>query len=161
MYILPNHHDVVHLKYTQYQFLGETIHLLTTEFYQEVSILSLLHQKKNSFGTQSNKKSMPRKKDHRDMIGDPFKRIRKSIFWNPLHRVPIAKYPKKCLWYYWNQFLVTKNACSQNQKWCFSQQNHFWFFGHIKKRVIGPKLQKWAKYLLKTSFGWYLHSYDM
>ena len=26
-----------------------------------------------------------------------------------------------------------------------------------QKKVNGPKLQKWAKYWLKTSFGWYLH----
>ena len=45
-------------------------------------------------------------------------------------------------------FLATKKGYSENEKWYFSQKNHFLFSGHVKKM----SLSQFAKNEPKTQF---------
>ena len=82
------------------------------------------------------------------------------MFWNSLYRVPITKYPKKCLGHYNNPCFWWLKMAAHKIKSDFWPKKWLLDFWPCQKKVTGPKLQKWAKYWLKTSFGWYLHFYD-
>ena len=79
------------------------------------------------------------------------------MFWNSVRQVPITKYPKKCLGHYCNQCFWWLKMAAHKIKSDFWPKKWLLDFWPCQKEVTGPKLQKWAKYWLKTSFGWYLH----